>query len=153
MFSHLENPDSFQYDRVSVTQSERFWSNPVFYINNKIELIVNHSYHHLWQYTVWLKIFFINLLRHVWKAPLRFQAMVLKTFTKFLNMFFLSVSTFVWTSVRERLVYASGRYGDLVWDGYRILIYNNGWACTHLTERWRVTLNYEVTTHLAIQIT
>ena len=41
----------------------------------------------------------------------------------------IPVSTFVWAGVSDRPVYASGHYGDLVWDGYRILFLL--WAGSH----------------------
>ena len=72
-----------------------------FYINNKIELIVNHSYQsainscanicwsHLAVYNMNENIL-DNLLKHVLDLRWDIQAMVLITFTKFLTMVFLS---------------------------------------------------------------
>ena len=47
----------------------------------------------------------------------------------------IPVLTFVLTGDVHRSGYMSGRYSDLVRDGYRILFYL-GWARTNLTERW-----------------
>ena len=41
----------------------------------------------------------------------------------------IPVSTFVWARISDWPVYASGRYSDLVWDGYRILLLL--WVGTH----------------------
>ena len=48
----------------------------------------------------------------------------------------IPVLTFMLTGDIHQSGYVSGRYGNLVWDGYRILFYL-GRACTHLTERWQ----------------
>ena len=45
----------------------------------------------------------------------------------------IPVSTFVWVGVSDRPVYVSGRYGDSVRDGYRILLIL--WAGTHSPHR------------------
>ena len=48
----------------------------------------------------------------------------------------IPILTFMLTDDIHRSGYASGHYGDSVWDCYRILFYL-GRACTHLTERWQ----------------
>ena len=65
----------------------------------------------------------------------------------------IPVITFMLTSDVHRSVYASGRYGDSVWDGYRILFILGGGHALTSPKGGRPcplgTLNYEVVGHLA----
>ena len=67
----------------------------------------------------------------------------------------IPISTFVWASVGNRPEYASGRYSNSVWDGYRILLLvRGGHALTSPKGGGPCplgTLNYGVAGNLAYQ--